>query len=232
MKTVLILGASSDIGLHIINVYKKNNFRVIAHGNSSIDRLGNHAELTFKLDMSDIDEVQKYIFENWNMFANVDVIINCLGLLEPCGYHSVDALHLRRVFNINLFSPILFSKEIIPMMSKKKWGRVVHLGSIGVKYGGGPNSFSYSLSKHALEFMPSEHKKWAANNVLVNTLRVGVTDTRIHHIDITKDMSERVSLIPMGRMATPDEIAKEVYWMGSENNSHITGQVIAIAGGE
>ena len=93
-------------------------------------------------------------------------------------------------------------------------------------------TFCYSLSKHALEFFPQDHKTWAASNVLINTLRVGVTDTRMHKVDPDKDMSERVSMIPIGRMAMPDEIANTVCWLGSEQNSFITGQVITAAGGE
>jgi NAD(P)-dependent dehydrogenase (short-subunit alcohol dehydrogenase family) len=45
-------------------------------------------------------------------------------------------------------------------------------------------------------------------------------------------MNQRISMIPMGRMATPDEIAEVVYWLGSEQNSFTTGQVITVAGGE
>ena len=117
-------------------------------------------------------------------------------------------------------------------MIKRGWGRIVNLSSIGVKYGGGKKTFCYSLSKHALELFPQDHKTWAASNVLINTLRVGVTDTRMHKVDPDKDMSERVSMIPIGRMAMPDEIANTVCWLGSEQNSFITGQVITAAGGE
>jgi 3-oxoacyl-[acyl-carrier protein] reductase len=54
----------------------------------------------------------------------------------------------------------------------------------------------------------------------------------MHKVDPEKNMNQRVSMIPMGRMATPDEIAEAVYWLGSEQNSFTTGQVITVAGGE
>ena len=63
-------------------------------------------------------------------------------------------------------------------------------------------------------------------------MRVGVTDTRVHKIDPEKDMNQRISMIPLGRMATPDEIANVVYWLGSDLNTFTTGQVITTAGGE
>ena len=51
---------------------------------------------------------------------------------------------------------------------------------LGVAYGGGENSFNYGLSKHLLEFIPGKYKFWAENNVLINNLRIGFTDTKIH----------------------------------------------------
>ena len=113
-----------------------------------------------------------------------------------------------------------------------KWGRIVHLGSIGVKYGGGRNNVAYSWSKYSLEFIPAEFADWAKDHVFINIARIGVTDTRIHQLDPSKDMVERIMKIPIQRMATTKEVAKAVIWLGSDDNQLITGQVIPISGGE
>ena len=65
-------------------------------------------------------------------------------------------------------------------MAQKNWGRIVNLGSIGVKFGGGLRNFPYSVSKFILEFFPSYTKKWVKQNVLINTIRVGATKTKLH----------------------------------------------------
>ena len=95
--------------------------------------------------------------------------------------------NLLRAFTINVIPSFLFARTLVPAMIERGWGRIVNLSSIGVKFGGGSKTFCYSLSKHALEFFPSDHKNWASKNVLINTLRVGVTDTRAHTIDPEKD---------------------------------------------
>ena len=59
--------------------------------------------------------------------------------------------------------------------------------------------------------MPANHMTWAAHDVFVNALRIGVTDTRFHLQDPDKDMDARVALIPAGRMATPEEIATNIH---------------------
>ena len=65
-------------------------------------------------------------------------------------------------------------------MAKKKWGRIVNLGSIGVKFGGGQRNFSLFNLKIYFRVFPSYTKKWVKQNVLINTIRVGATNTKIH----------------------------------------------------
>ena len=159
-------------------------------------------------------------------------MIHAAAFVQPVSFFDITTTDLLNTFTINVISSFLFTRSIVPVMIDKGWGRIVNLSSIGVKFGGGAKTFCYSLSKHALEFFPQEHRSWSASNVLINSLRVGVTDTRIHKIDPNKDMSQRVSMIPMGRMATPEEMANTVYWLGSDQNAFMTGQVITVAGGE
>ena len=94
------------------------------------------------------------------------------------------------------------------------------------------NTFAYSFSKHAVEFIPSIYKKLAKDNVFINNLRIGVTDTKIHKKDRTKNMKKRISLIPIKRMATSAEIAKYIYQLSSSENTFVTGETFTVAGGE
>ena len=118
-------------------------------------------------------------------------------------------------------------------MLSKNWGRILNCSSIGVKFGGGMNSYNYSLSKHCLEFIPNSYKAWAKRNVFINNLRIGVTNTKIHK-RMKKDlkMSARLKLIPMNRMAEPSEISKYINDLVTEKNSFMTGQTITVSGGE
>ena len=79
---------------------------------------------------------------------------------------------------------------------------------------------------------PSQVQKWAKKNVLVNTVRVGVTDTKIHSKLKSKNMKKRISLVPLKRMADKKEIANFVFFLGSDRNSYISNQVMRISGGE
>ena len=236
-RKVLITGASSDIGIAICRLYLTNKFRVTGLFNKGQPRLTNlseeYPELTLhQLDFESPKNIENFIHKERKRLLENEVFIHAAALLEPTPFFNITAENLLHAFTINVIPSFLFTRTLVPAMLNRKWGRIVNLSSIGTKFGGGSKTFCYSLSKHALEYFPKDHKLWAANNVLINTLRVGVTDTRMHKVDQDKDMNQRISMIPMGRMASTDEVANVVYWLGSEQNSFTTGQVITAAGGE
>ena len=80
--------------------------------------------------------------------------------------------------------------------------------------------------------MPRHIRKLAKSNILCNVLRVGVVNTKIHKKIRSKNISKRVKLIPIKRMATTNEISDIIFNLASEKNSYISGEVITIAGGE
>ena len=126
----------------------------------------------------------------------------------------------------------LGQKTIDILMKEKKFGRMLHVSSIGVKYGGGENTFNYSLSKHLLEFSPSFIKKLTRYNLLSNVLRVGFVKTKIHKKIKNKNLNKRINLIPIKRAAKVNEITDMIFFLASEKNSYISNETITIAGGE
>ena len=237
MREVLVSGAGSDIGIEICRQYLSKKYRVWGlynKGQSALTNLANeYPGLTlYSLNFESPQNIENFIQTQQERLLACNIFVHAAALVEPVQFSELSADNLLRAFTINVIPSILFTRTLVPGMIDRGWGRIVNLSSIGVKYGGGKKTFCYSLSKHALEFFPQDHKTWAASNVLINTLRVGVTDTRMHKVDPEKDMSERVSMIPMKRMASPEEIANTVYWLGSDQNAYITGQVITAAGGE
>ncbi len=75
-------------------------------------------------------------------------------------------------------------------------------------------------------------KAAAPSNVLVNAVRAGITDTPFHEKMGRADISQRISLIPLERAAFPNEISNLVLFLAGDKNSFVTGEVIAVAGGE
>jgi 3-oxoacyl-[acyl-carrier protein] reductase len=164
--------------------------------------------------------------------SNINAYVNLAAGLTPIKFTDATSRDIFKAMEVNLLPGLLIMQAIGPAMAERGFGRIVQCSSIGVKFGGGENNFTYSLSKHSQEFIPQECIKWASQNVFINIARIGATDTRIHAGIGDKDLTARAKLIPAGRLATPGEIAEALYWLGSEKNQFTTSQVISIAGGE
>lgn len=237
MRSVLITGASSDIGLATARRYLSEGWRVIGHYRNE------RPELTALLqefpaielwqqDFTDPAALDKELRQQADRLKSVDAMINLAAAMPNCSFAEADAAQIMAVIGSNLLPGLLLMQLLGPAMAERGWGRIVHASSIGVKFGGGGSSFLYSLSKHAQEFIPSAARNWAKDGVFVNVLRVGVTNTRGHANFPAKNLNERIALIPAKRMASASEIAEALFWLGSDCNGYISAQVIDASGGE
>jgi NAD(P)-dependent dehydrogenase (short-subunit alcohol dehydrogenase family) len=235
MKRVLITGANSDIGLATCKKYQEAGWFVIGHFRNDRDELNSLRGTQFEswqCDFSNLSSLEGVLKNRKSSISNIDAYVNLAAELTPVTFSNASTTEILHALSVNLLPGLLIMQSVGPAMTERGFGRIVHGSSIGVKFGGGEQSFAYSLSKHAQEFIPHECRKWAAKNVYVNIARIGATDTRIHSNTKNKDMVARANLIPAGRLATPQEIAETLYWLGSERNNFTTGENISIAGGE
>ena len=231
-KKVLILGASSDIGICVINEFLNKNFTVTAHFYKNSKALSVHKKNNnFNLLSLDLSKELK-LSKLKNIKQNYDIFINLTGLINNISFENFNYKNLNKVLLANYINPLLILRHIFPGMVKKKWGRILMSSSIGVKFGGGKNTFAYSRSKHMNEFIPSFFKNFYKNEIFYNSLRIGVTNTKIHKKIEKKNLSKRIKLIPVQKLAKPKDIANYIEYICSEKNRFITGSILTIAGGE
>lgn len=234
-KKILILGASSDIGIEVVKIFIKKNWEIYAHCNSNNKKLNNLHNKNVKiikinfLGLSDkalVGKIKK--LES----LKCDAFLNLIGYIDNKSFKSFNLKNVYTSLKVNSLIPFLIIQKIIKSMIKNRWGRIVQTSSIGVKFGGGKYTFNYSLSKKLNEFIPSDYKEWAKKNILINVLKIGVTNTKIHNKIHKKNIRKRINLIPINRMAEPIEIANTIEFLLSEKNTYITGETITISGGE
>ena len=230
-KKVLILGGSSDIGIDLFKIYlDKKNYDIHIHYNSNskfLKRFKNQCKF-IKADLSHSNS--KNIIKKFD--DNYDVIVNLVGFINGKTFKNFTIKTLEKTIRVNSLIPLLIMRKSIKKMVKKKWGRIVNSSSIGVKFGGGDKTFEYSLSKHLNEFIPSYLKKIADKNIFYNTVKIGLTKTKIHKKIPNKNLIKRTKLLPTKKMATPSDIANYIYYIASNENKFITNEIINIAGGE
>lgn len=238
MRTVLITGASSDIGLAVCRRFlASGDHRIVAHYRTArpeFDALLADGDRVrpWQCDFAVPGAVEAALEDAGDQIRNVDVLVNLAAAFAPTSFPGFAVDQLVQTLRVNLFPGLLLMQALGPAMAARGYGRIVHASSIGVTFGGGQDSFAYALSKHAMEFIPRACRAWARDNVLTNVVRIGVTDTRLHGALPGKDLNQRAALIPMGRAALPGEIAELIYWLGSAANTYVTGEIIAASGGE
>lgn len=233
-RRVLILGGSSDIGVELIKLFIKKKWLVTAHYNKNNKVLNKISSRYFKsinLDFFDINDKTINLI-NKKFDTHYDSIINLIGYTDNKSYNDFNIDDCLKSIKVNAIVPMFFIKKFSKKMNQRKWGRIVNCSSIGVKYGGGKNSFNYSISKQTLEFIPNVYKTWAKNNVYINTLRLGVVNTKLHKRLKNKNLDKRIKLIPANKMAQTKDIINLIYFLSSDDNQFITGEKITIAGGE
>lgn len=237
MKTVLITGANSGIGFSTVKLFLKKKYTVFAHYNvnkNNLNSINNKNLITIKADLTKIKEIKKLFDKTLAKTQTIDILVNNAAIYYSSEHLSEEYLNkFDETFNVNLKAPFLLSKMFIDVMKEYNKGKIINISSIGVKFGGSFTSMPYTLSKAALETMTlSFAKEGAKYNILVNALRIGVTDTNIHKNNKKKNIDERINMIPLKRMANPTEVSESILFLASSKSNFTTGSIITVAGGE
>lgn len=227
-KTILVTGATRGIGAAIALAFRNKGAKVIGTGTHK-DATGVFDEY-FQADFSDIEQISACA--DFIRRANLDVLINNAGINKNLPFVEIDPLEFKRIQQVNVIAPLMLCQAAIPYMKSKKWGRIVNISSIWGKIGK-EHRASYSASKFALDgltlSLAAEH---AADGILANCVAPGFTDTELTQRMLgAEGVRQILTTVPIRRMASVEEIANFVVWLGGPENSYITGQNIAIDGG-
>ena len=161
-----------------------------------------------------------------------DILINNAGINSIALAAEIATADFVRIQRVNVEVPFRLSKAAVTGMAARKWGRIVNITSI---FGLVSKSqrLSYSTSKFALNGMTRALAlDYAEDNVLVNAVGPGVIETDLtHKILGNAGIAALTKNIPIGRLGTPEEIARLVIFLAIEDNTYLTGQQIIIDGG-
>ena len=178
------------------------------------------------------------------LFARVDrelgtltALVNNAGMLETqARVEQMDAARISRVFGVNVVGSMIYAREAVRRMSTRRGGAggaIVNLSSVASRLGA-PNEYvDYAAAKGAIDtFTIGLAKEVADEGIRVNAVRPGVIYTDIHASGGEPDRVERVkSAVPMRRGGYPEEVAKAILWLLSDEASYTTGALLDVTGG-
>ena len=193
-------------------------------------------------DVTDNAQVKKLFADVVDAFETIDILV-CNAGGPPSGmYDDFDPEDYRKALELNLLSTVTLSYEAIPLMKKKKWGRIVNLTSVSSKQPVENLILSNTARAGVLGFSKSLSSQLAPYGITVNSVCPGYTRTeRVENLALTFQESRKGSvqdfyrkienIIPMGRLGRPYEIAAAVAFLCSEAASYITGVALQVDGG-
>lgn len=239
-KTVLITGGTRGIGKETAKIYAKKGYNLVLNYVSDktnveeirkqMSELGSEV-LIVKADVSKADEVDKMIEQAIEKFKKIDVLVNNAGITKDGLLLRMSEEDFDKVVEINLKGTYLVTKAVIKYMMKQKQGSIINLTSV-VGVTGNAGQCNYAASKAGvIGFTKSVAKEVASRQIRVNAVAPGFIKTDMTEV-LQDDIKEKINeQIPLKRMGEASEVAKLIYFLGSEDSSYITGQVINVDGG-
>jgi NAD(P)-dependent dehydrogenase (short-subunit alcohol dehydrogenase family) len=247
VRHAVVTGASRGIGAAIAGRLVEAGMHVTLMGRDEVALAAAHAELgalqTVAVDVSDPDAVRDAFARAVAEGGPVGVLVNNAGSAESAPFERTGLDLLERLLAVNLKGTLLCSQAVLPGMREAGWGRIVNVASTaGLK--GYPYVSAYCAAKHAVVGLTrSLALETARDGVTVNAVCPGYTDTdmtqrTLENIrartgrDLDSAAAELLRHNPQGRLVDPGEVAAAVAWLCEEGSAAVTGQAIAIAGGE
>jgi 3-oxoacyl-[acyl-carrier protein] reductase len=227
-RVVLVTGGNRGIGYAIAQEFVKAGYRVAVTARSGS---GPKGTLSVVADVTDAESLDAAISKIESELGPIQILVANAGITKDTLLLRMSDADFEKVIDTNLTGVFRVLKRVTKSMLKAKFGRVIFIGSV-VGVLGSAGQVNYSASKSALIGMArSVTRELGSRNITANVVAPGFIDT-----DMTEALSEDlqksyIDRIPAGRFASPEEVAKVVRWMASDEASYISGAVIPVDGG-
>lgn len=236
-KTVLVSGGSRGLGAGIVQHYLDAGHKVATFSRNSTSQV-EEWEVKFpdtfffdSLSLTDKPACKEYLKAVEDKFGIVDILINNAGVANTSllALDSDDAVDM--LVDLNLKGTFFITKLVCRSMLTGDWGRIVNISSI-VGLSGYRGLSVYSATKAGLDgFTRSLARELGSRNITVNSVAPGYLTTEMTEELDGPQMRQIVKRTPLGRLGSPEDVAKVVAFVTSDDASFITGQVIVVDGG-
>ncbi len=227
-RTALVTGGNRGIGFAIAEELIAAGHKVAVTARSGS---GPSGSLTLVADVTDGESLDRAIAEAEEKLGPIEILVANAGITRDTLLLRMSDEDFEQVINTNLSGVFRVIRRVTKSMLKAKFGRIIMIGSVVGLYGSA-GQVNYSASKSALVGIArSISRELGGKNITANVVAPGFINTDMTAA-LPEDVAKRYqSQIPAGRFAEPQEVAKVVTWLASDDSSYITGAVIPVDGG-
>ena len=239
-KVAIVTGASRGIGRAVAVELGSRGASVVVNYHTradsaeevvaAIEKSGGKA-LAYQADVGDMQQAQGRVKFAVEKFDGLHILVNNAGIIRDGFIMLMKEADWDDVILTNLKATFNCSKAAVRLMMKKRYGRIVNIASIAGQMGN-PGQTNYSASKAGqIGLTKALAREVASRNITVNAVAAGYIDTEIWE-DTPEEAKEwLLGMIPLGRSGQPEEVAKAVAFLASDDAAYITGHVLAVDGG-
>ncbi len=245
-KVMIVTGGSRGIGAAIAIKAAKAGFDVAVNyvrgkdrAEETVREIEKHGQrgIAVQADVGNEADVLELFRQTDKELGPVTALVNNAAVDYETSIVESDLDRIRQVFDVNIFSVFVSSREAIKRMSTNSGGSggaIINIGSISARYGGLPGDVPYAASKGAMDsFTLGLSREVGPEGIRVACVRPGLTRTEIFErsigIDTALELAEKSTVL--GRICEPEEVANLVVWMCGEEASYVTTVIYDISGG-
>jgi|SRR5690242_2768612 NAD(P)-dependent dehydrogenase (short-subunit alcohol dehydrogenase family) len=238
---MLITGGSRGIGAATARLAAERGYKLCINyvrGREAAEALARETDgIAVAADVSSESDVLRMFQEVDRRLGRLTVLVNNAGIVDLSQrVDEMSAARLARMFAINITGSFLCAREAVKRMSTRhggKGGAIVNLSSVAARIGAPAMYVDYAASKAAIDAMTlGLSKEVGGEGIRVNAIRPGVIRTEIHASSGDPGRAERIgATAPLARAGDPEEIARAILWLASDEASYVTGAILDITGG-
>ena len=234
-KVVIVTGGGTGIGRAITEKFAENGAQVLITGRreSPLQELSQSFPENVSIlqaDLTKAEDRKQIIQTAIDRHGQIDVLVNNAGIAPVAPLQESTDEDFEQAYLTNLVAPASLMREAIPHLGKSK-GSIINISSIGARAVLSGMS-AYTCSKAALDHLTrTAAVELGPLGIRVNAVAPGMTETEMAESSIEQMGEMMVSMTPLGRLGKPDDIARAVFLLASDDAGWVTGQILDASGG-
>jgi acetoacetyl-CoA reductase len=206
---------------------------IYAHNDQAAEKFGAETGIAvFKVDVSDYADCENGIAKIETALGPIDVLVNNAGITRDGTLQRLSKQSWQEVIDTNLGSCFNMCHAVIDGMRERRFGRIVNIGSINGQ-AGQYGQVNYAAAKSGIHgFTKALAQEGASRGVTVNAVAPGYVNTDMVAAVPDNILAKIIAKIPVGRLGTPEDIARGVMFLVSDEAGFVTGSTMSINGGQ